>query len=477
MTGRRSFSRIISARAATEPDAVVVVTDSESLTAAELDSRSNQLTRVLQASGVRRDDLVTISLPNSVEFVVAAAAVWKAGATPHPVSPQLSPGERAELEKLGRPALAIGSPPALKSTPHLPAGFSPQQPDGEVSDAWATCWKAPTSSGSTGRPKIVKAAAPALLDPDAEVAPFLPRRAVQLVSAPLWHSAAFTYAFRGLLTGHRLVLTNGFDEHRFCAIVDRHQVTWTLLSPSMIHLLVREPERTAVESLKMVLHMGARCSPADKRAMIDWLGPDRVTEVYAGSESNGLTMIGGTDWLTKPGSVGKPLDGTEIRIQRPDGTLAGDCEVGQIWMRRGQQPAYTYVGSRSRRTEDGWDSLGDLGYLDGDGYLTVVERADDVIVRGDDTVYPSRVEHVIEAHPAVRSAVVFSDHDGITAVVEVGDGDDHDDTATAIGDFAAARLTDAELPSRIRLTRTPVRNHAGKVRRSTFRTQRYAETA
>jgi bile acid-coenzyme A ligase len=471
MTGRQSFSRIITARAAAEPDAAMVVTEAGTLTAAELESGSNRLARALLASGVVRNDLVALSLPNCIEFVVAAAAVWKAGATPHPVSPDLPAAERAELEKLGRPALAIGTAPALKSTPHLPVSFAPRQPGTTLPDAWADSWKAPTSSGSTGRPKIVKAAAPAQMDPDAPVAPFLPRAAVQLVTAPLWHSAAFTYAFRGLLTGHRLVLADRFDEQRFCELVDRHNVTWTLLSPNMIHKLVRVTERTDVTSLQTVLHMGARCAPADKRALIDWLGPERVVEVYAGSESNGLTMIGGHEWLTKPGSVGKPFGGTEIRVLRDDGSSASPGEVGHIWMRRGEHPSYSYLGAQSRRTPDGWDSLGDLGFLDEDGYLTVVERSGDVIVRGTAAVYPSRVEHVLEAHPRVRSAVVFDDGDGIAAVVETADG-----TAADIGGFAADRLTEAEVPQRIHLTRTPVRNDAGKVRRSTF-CEQYPRTA
>lgn len=473
MTGRQSFSRIISARAAAEPDAVVVVGATGALTAAEWDVRSNRLARAVLASGVRRNDLVAISLPNCVEFVIAAAAVWKAGATPHPVSPQLPSGERAELEKLGRPALAIGAAPALKSIPHLPAGFSPRQSGAELPDAWADCWKAPTTSGSTGRPKIVKAAAPAVTDPSHQVAPFLPREAVHLVTSPLWHSAAFTYAFRGLMTGHRLVLADSFDEHRFCELVDRHGVTWALLSPNMIHRLLRVADRTGVTSLETVLHMGARCAPADKRALIDWLGPDRVTEVYAGSESNGLTMITGSEWLQRPGSVGKPLGDTELRIERADGSEASHGEVGHIWMRRGDRPAYSYIGARSRRTADGWDTLGDLGSVDADGYLTVVERADDVIVLAGHTIYPSRVEHALEAHPAVRSAVVFADGDRIAAVAESDDGASTDE----IREFASARLTPAEVPSRIQLTRTPVRNDAGKVRRSTFRSLRFAETA
>lgn len=464
---RQSFSRLITGRALLEPGAVVVVEDDTELTAADLDRRSNRLARELLALGVGRDDPVVVSLPTSIEFVVACVAVWKVGATPQPVAPSLADDERADLERLARPALVIGTPPRDASIPFLPQGFTPDPrlPDSVLRDAFASSWKAPISSGSTGRPKVVMANAPALLDADRPIAAFLPRRAVQLVLSPLWHSASFTYAFRGLLTGHRLVLTDGFDELRFVELVRRHGVTWTLLSPSMIHALIRAPRREGVGSLESVLHMGGPCAESDKRALIDWLGPERVVEVYAGSESNGLTMITGTDWLIRPGSVGKPIGGTEIRIQRDDGAIASAGEVGTIWMRRGERPAYRYLGAASRRTTDGWDTLGDLGMLDADGYLTVVERVADVIGAGAQRVFPSRVEHVLEAHPDVRGAVVFGVADRVAAVVDVGEAElDADDLRA----FAGARLAPHEMPCHIDVTRRSLRNAAGKVRRSTY---------
>ncbi|WP_123027493.1 AMP-binding protein [Mycolicibacterium stellerae] len=480
---RQSFSRVITGRARDCPDEIVVISDDErlSVTAAELDRQSNRLAREYLARGVGRDDLVAVTLPNCVEFVVACAAIWKAGAIPHPVSPSLPDSERAALERLARPALAVGAPPTDPTIPWVPKGFVAQRSAAQLPDVWASCWKAPTSSGSTGRPKIVKAAAPALTDPGRPVAAFLPQRAVQLVTAPLWHSAAFTYAFRGLLTGHRLVLEDGFDEQRFGELVQRHAVTWTLLSPSQIHRLVRAPRRFDMSSLESVLHMGASCSPADKRELIAWLGAEKVIEVYAGSESNGLTMITGTEWLQRPGSVGRPVGGTRIRVLRGDGSPADIGEIGQVWMRRGENPTYTYVGGRSQRTEDGWDTLGDLGRLDEDGYLTVVDRSDDVIRHEGTAVYPSRVEHALESHPRVRGAVAFGlpDGRGVAAVVEVeSDPQGHlagEVTASTLTRFARRRLTEAEVPSRIDFTRNPLRNSAGKVRRSTFRTPTHSK--
>ncbi|WP_099022690.1 class I adenylate-forming enzyme family protein [Mycolicibacterium palauense] len=469
MTGRRSFGRVLGARAAADPGQIVVISDHEGvrLSAAELDSASNRLAREYLARGVTTDSLVTVALPNGAEFVVVCMAIWKAGATPSPLPPGIDAGERAELEGLARPALAVGAAPVDPTIPWLPAGFVARRRAGALPDAWPSSWKAPASSGSTGRPKLVVATAPALVDPDRPVAPFLPLRATQLVTAPLWHSAQFTYAFRGLLTGHRLVLTDAFDEHRFEDLVARHRISWALLSPSDIHRLVRRPPMADTGTLETVVHLGAPCPPADKRALIERLGASRVVEVYAGSESNGLTMITGDEWLQRPGSVGRPISGTAVRIQCADGTPAPTGQTGQIWMRRTGAPGYRYLGARSRRTADGWDTLGDLGFVDAAGYLTVVDRAADVIDNAGTAVYPSRVEHALSEHPAVRESVAVADPvHGVAAVVDIGEADL--DAQTLI-DFAGARLSPAERPARIDIRRSPLRNHAGKVRRCTFR--------
>lgn len=159
----------------------------------------------------------------------------------------------------------------------------------------------------------------------------------------MWRSASFTYAFRGLLSGHRLIVPPEFDERRVLASVPRYGVSWMLLSPKMIHRLMRIPDgeraRVDMTSLDTVLHMGAPCAPADKHALIRWLGPHRVVEVYAGSESNGLTMIRGDEWLQHPGSVGRPIGGTELKVLRRNGTTAprtrsAKCECDAVSTRR-----------------------------------------------------------------------------------------------------------------------------------------------
>jgi bile acid-coenzyme A ligase len=489
---RQSISRIVAGLAEADPSRVVARDDAATLTAAELDRASSDLARAYLDLGVGRDSLVTVALPNTVETIVVCAAIWRCGATPQPISLGLDAAERAELEASVRPALVVGAPSAEsgggRSVPWLPAGWSPPPTAGDappLPDVWASSWKAPTSSGSTGRPKVVLAAAPALLDPSLAVAPFLPRDQVQLVAGPLTHSATFTYAFRGLLTGHELVLLPRFDERRVLRAIAEHRVTWALLVPTMMHRLLRLPEdaRSAADlsSLETVLHLGAPCPPDLKRRFMDWVGAERVVEVYAGSESNGVLSIRGDEWLEHPGSVGRPAGGTSVAVRSAAGDDLPTGEVGHVWLRREGGPTYRYLGGRSARTDDGWDTLGDLGLLDEDGYLHLVDRADDVVLRGGVNVHPTEVERVLEAHPAVRGAVAFGVADvdlgqRIEAVVDVGgSGAGASSAPGAVGGasvtpeellaWARARLDPARRPAALRLVDEPVRDDAGKTSR------------
>lgn len=473
---RRSISRVLRDLAAAEPARVVVVAGDERLTAGALDRMSERWARELLRRGVRRDDLVSLALPDGVELVVVCAAVWKVGATPQPVPPGVGPAERAAVVAAARPALTVGF--AVPGVPALPAGSVPDDAADDappLPDAWARSWKAPTSSGSTGTPKVVVAAAPALLDPTRPVAPFLPLAATQLVSGPLAHAAAFTYGFRGLLTGHRLVLLPRFDPRAWLDAVERHRVTWALLPPAAVHRLLRLPpavrDPARLTSLATLLHLGAPCPPALKDRLLDWLGDERVVEVYAGAESNGLTTIRGDEWRTRRGSVGRPVGGTELRVVRADGTPAAAGEAGVVWMRRGDAPTYRYLGATSRRTADGWDTLGDVGHVDADGYLWVTDRLADAVVRDGVTVHPAEVERVLEEHPAVRAAVVFGvpaagGGTRLEAVVDVGDAPvDVRRSAADVRRFAAARLDAVRRPDVVHVTRAPLRDDAGKVRR------------
>ncbi|MFY0405468.1 AMP-binding protein [Solicola sp. PLA-1-18] len=458
-----SIGRAVSLQAARDPDAVAVRCGDDVLTRVELDRWSNRLARAWGREGVGQDDLVTVSLPNGVDVVVACVAVWKLGATPQPLSPRTDADERRAVLDLARPALVVD-----ETVPTCD-----DEDDGLLPDRAATSWKAPTSSGSTGRPKIVLAAAPATVDPDGPIAAFVPHEAVQLVAGPLTHAAPFVYAMRGLTAGHELVVMPRFDAAEWLDLVQRHRVTWGLLAPATMHRVWRlGPEvRDAhdVSSLEAVLHLGAPCAAWLKRAWIDWLGPERVVEVYAGTESQGLTTIRGDEWLAHPGSVGRAVGGSRFRVVRPDGTACDPGESGEVLMRR-DHGTYAYLGAEPV-VRDGWHTLGDAGHLDADGYLYLADRLADVLVVGGTPVSPAEVEAVLEEHPAVRSAVVTSreDRDGRLTLHAVVDAPGARPTEADLDAWTRPRLGDAQRPRSYAWVDDVLRDDGGKVRRSAWR--------
>ncbi|KAA1372465.1 AMP-binding protein [Aeromicrobium fastidiosum] len=460
-----SIGRALTHLADAAPDAVAVRCGDAILKRRELDRVADGVARAW-AERVGHDDLVTIALPNGIDFVVACVATWKLGATPQPLSPRIGPGERAAVLDLARPALVVDAELVRAG------GLVPSDDDTPLPDLVASSWKAPTTSGSTGRPKIVRSTTPATVDPTAAIAPFVPRHAVQLVAGPMFHAAPFVYAMRGLMTGHELVMLPRFDAAAALQAIERHRVTWTMLVPTMMQRIWRLEGREAhdVSSLESVLHLGARCAPWLKRSWIEWLGPDRVVEVYAGTESQGIAMITGNEWLAHPGSVGGAVSGSEFRIVRLDGTVAAPDERGEIVMRRQAGPTYQYVGAEPH-VRDGWHTLGDAGWMDSDGYLFVADRLDDVIVTGGATVQPADVEAVLDEHPAVRSSVVVPRPHGdlgqaVHAVVDVAAGEV---TVAELAAWTRARLDPEKVPRSWQLVRDELRDDTGKVRRRDHR--------
>ena len=290
-----SISRCISALAARDPDRPAVVDEGGTLTRRELDLRTNRLARAYAGLGVREGDMVTVALPNGRAFVEACLAAWRLGATPQPVSARLPAPELEAVVALADPALVVGA----DLPGHTCSGADLVLPldDGPLPDAVAEEWKAPTSGGSTGRPKLIVATTPGLFDPDVPAVPYLRPDDVQLVPGPLYHNGPFTYCMRGLLCGHTVVLMERFDAARALEAVQRHRVGFAMVVPTMMQRIWRLPGRASydVSSLHTVLHLGAPCPPWLKRAWLEWLGPERVLELYAGTEGTGITLISGPE--------------------------------------------------------------------------------------------------------------------------------------------------------------------------------------
>lgn len=474
---KMSIGRVISRLAAQDPQRPSITCDGERLTRRELDLRTNRLARAYAAVGVGEDDRVTIALPNGIAFFEAAIAVWKLGATVQPVSSKLPRMEREAIIELAESKLVIGAPAGeCAGRPSLRPDFVPDMAisDAPLPDRVSRHWKAPTSGGSTGRPKIILSQQGGDVDIDQIRKPL-----TQLVAGPLYHNGPFVMSMRGLFAGDHLIVMKRFDAEGALKLMEEHKVEFVMMVPTMMQRIWRLGEevrsRYDLSSLKRILHMAAPCPAWLKEAFIEWLGPERVNELYAGTESQGVTMISGAEWLEHRGSVGKAVGGSKIKVLDEAGRELAPGEVGEVFMmpRGGQGSTYRYLGAKARE-HDGYESLGDMGYLDVDGYLYLTDRRADMILSGGANIYPAEVEAAIDAHPAVRSsAVVGLPHadlgQAVHAIVDIADNSL--DEGELLGHLAN-HLARYKAPRTLEFVREPLRDDAGKVRRSALRAAR-----
>ena len=261
---------------------------------------------------------------------------------------------------------------------------------------------------------------------------------------------------------------------RRCELIERHRVDWLLMVPTMMLRIWRLPEddRNArdLSSIKGILHLAAPCPPWLKEAWILWLGAEKIWELYAGTEAQGVTIISGADWMAHKGTVGKPAEGTmkildpETHEELPRG------EIGEVWMRPPEgRSTYQYIGAEARKDDDGWESLGDMGSMDADGYLYLADRRTDLILAGGANIYPAEVEAALDEHPAIHSCAVIGlpDEDlgqRVHAVLELAPGASVTDDELRV--FLKERLVSYKIPRSFERSDGPVRDDAGKVRRS-----------
>lgn len=478
-TGPTALAARLRELVAQAPDRPAVTDDHVTLTRAELDRRTNQLARRFASLGVTRGSMVSIALVNQVRHVECSIAAWKLGAIPQPLSHRLPPAELASLLEVADPALVVGLPPQ-DQRPWLRGD---EDVSGEsaaaLPDVIGPAWKAPTSGGSTGRPKLIvsgqQASAEGVLAGIDHLR--LERDGVVLTTAPLYHNAPNMFSLIGVLQGSHVVLMSRFDADRALGLIEEHAVTWLYVVPTMMGRMLRLPaeRRAAVDlsSLRTVFHVGAPCPQHVKRGWIEWVGPEKVLEVYAGTESLASTMIDGVAWLQRPGSVGQVVAG-EITARDEDFRELPPGEVGELWLRRspGSPPAYRYVGADPRARE-GWQSLGDMGRFDADGYLYLADRSTDVILVGGANVYPAEVENALAEHSQVTSSAVIGLPDDdlgntVHAILQTTRPLSTDDLL----EHLRVRLAPYKIPRTFEFTTEQLRDDAGKIRRSELRATR-----
>ena len=458
------------------------------LTRGELEARSNRKARQLAALGVGQDDIVTLALPNGLEFYETIFAVWKLGASPNSVSAKLPAAELRAILDLAKPRLVVG--PAsleLSGQAFLPAGSEPGE---DVStDALPTkvskYWKIATSGGSTGRPKLIVDHRAGMFDPMAPPVG-LTMNDVLLNPGPLYHNAPVTMTSYCFFTGGHVVEMGRFDPLEALQLIERHRVGWVNFVPTMMHRIWRLPaeqrEAFDLSSLRVVFHMASACPVWLKEAWIDWLGPERIFELYGGTESQGMTVISGVDWLAHKGSVGKAQGGAQLRVLDEAGRDCAPGEIGEIYLlpQDGRNSTYHYIGASAKALGD-WESLGDMGYLDDDGFLYIVDRRTDLIVAGGANIYPAEVEAALDEHPDVGSSVVIGLPDSdlgqkVHAIVQLSPEVDGKLDAARLAEFLSARLARYKIPRTFEFTHELLRDDAGKVRRSRLREERSGES-
>jgi fatty-acyl-CoA synthase len=427
------------------------------VTFADLESRANQLAHFLRGSDLSMGDTVAILMENNAHVHAAMWAARRSGLYYTMVNTHLSAAEIAYIVG-DSGAKAVISSRAMRGicehlSEDLPAGLPPvtliADDDLEGWSRYPECVaRQPTwpiaderdgqllqySAGSTGRPKGIRrplnVAGGAKLTTPVFEALGVTSDSVYLSPAPTYHTAPAMWTMAAQSVGATVVMMERFDAEQALDCIQRYGVTHAQFVPTMFVKMLRLPaairRRYDVSSLQRVVHAAAPCPPAIKRQMIGWWGPI-VDEYYGSSEGAGISFIRAEEWLEHPGSVGKPMMGVphildETGLELPAG------QVGEIYYEGGYP--FEYLNDRPKtaasRTPQGWVTVGDIGYVDKDGYLFLTDRRNHMIISGGVNIYPQEVENELVTHPLVVDAAVFGVPDdvmgqSVTAAVELAD--------------------------------------------------------
>jgi long-chain acyl-CoA synthetase len=295
---------------------------------------------------------------------------------------------------------------------------------------------------------------------------------VILMNGPMYHSAPNSYGMLAFRNGCRIVLEPRFDAEDMLQLIARHRVSHLHMVPTMFVRLLRLPEevksRYDLSSLRFVVHGAAPCAPQLKRAMIDWWGP--VVHEYFGSTETGIPVWhSAQEALAKPGTVGRAIEGGIVKIFRPSGEVCGVNEPGEIFMRQSSVPDFDYHGKAEARAEAGRDglvSVGDVGYLDAEGYLFLCDRKRDMVISGGVNIYPAEIENTLIGMAGVRDCAVFGipdDEFGERLFACIEPEPDGVLSPAAVQDFLRERLANFKIPKDIQFLAALPREASGKI--------------
>lgn len=480
----------------------------------DLEASANRLAHALRTAGLGVGDGIAVLLDNRLEVFSTFWAAMRSGFYYTPVSTHLKSDEIAWILRSARPRAIVSSRDFLPRLEPIADRLPPLRLLAD--DAGVSGWRDLTafsaahpatfpvgaaegaallfSSGTTGRPKGVINARPGAAP--GSVSELARRRmalhaidadTVYLSTAPLYHSAPLRYTEMVLRSGGHAVVMEKFDAAMALAFIERHRITHSQWVPTMFVRLLRLPEqertRHDLGSHRFAVHAAAPCPITVKRAMLDWWGPI-LYEYYSATEANGQTVIGPEEWLAHPGSVGRPLLG-EVRIRDEHGRDLPPGEPGLVYLGGGARFEYLddAQATAAAYAPDGLSTLGDIGYLDRDGYLYLTDRRDFTIITGGVNVYPQEVENVLLEHPAVVDAAVFGVPDPefgerVLAVVEpVRSCLDDPELAATLSGFCRERLAHLKCPRTFEFRATLPRLPTGKLAKGALRAEVLARSA
>ncbi|MCA1833363.1 MAG: acyl-CoA synthetase [Actinomycetota bacterium] len=473
--------------AQTDPEHLALVEpDGTEHSAARLLASCNQVVHGLRALGFDPGDTVAAMLPNGAAIIELYLAALQAGWYIVPINYHLTAPEVAYILAdsdakafVGHEALAdaclgavgetkfhekarfsVGTLPGFRPYAELKEGQPTDLPEDRSTGAVMTY-----TAGTTGKPKGVRRPTPSV-DPDTNGmlnGLFLTLFGIQplddnvhLTVSPLYHTAVVNFTLDSLHLGHSVVLMDKWTPEETLRLIERYRVTTSHMVPTQFHRLLQLPDdvkkKADVSSLRVMVHSAAPCPPDVKRRMIEWWG-NVIYEYYAATEGGG-TLVTPEEWMKKPGTVGKPWPISEISILDDAEQPAPAGQPGTVYIKMGDY-GFEYHKDKEKTDKswkEGFFTVGDIGYLDEDGYLFLCDRKIDMIISGGVNIYPAEIEGVLLSHPKVGDAAVFGiPHDDwgeeVKAVIEPAAGVAPGDALTGDLDaFCRERLAKYKCP-------------------------------